>query len=317
MLSAARPLEVSFASVEETRRFGKRRKLTDTDRKRLTAALGDRPLPLLFQSRQEDGGFSGDIDPKDIQIHINGHLANIGCEESRRPSTNNDHPSSQSTMLLDNEFTTLLPSRRPNKLPPSNDSQGTSNLCAEWSSRFHSSHERPLLTEPRRQGIPGAGDSQSPFDQSFGSHIPNQITPSRHSPESSTLFATGGNILAEEPPSDGPHGLTVIDNLLAEQIQPSSPPPNERSFYQASVSSPELINSLSSGKASSWLPQPQRPAQLSSPLAFRFNAKRGNFVKEESPSSAYNLRSQDYATSPQQIKLFGQYIGAQDLAHED
>ncbi|KAJ6157611.1 hypothetical protein N7470_005203, partial [Penicillium chermesinum] len=92
VLSATRPLAISFPP--QTERFGKRRKLTGADHKRLTATNGEHTLPMLFQSYRRGSGLSAGHYLPDVQIRINGQLTN--------------HPSSQLINPLDDGPRTSL-----------------------------------------------------------------------------------------------------------------------------------------------------------------------------------------------------------------
>jgi hypothetical protein len=50
-VSAARPLEIAFTSAHEAEHFGKRRRLTETDRKRLSATHGNQTILAVPKSR--------------------------------------------------------------------------------------------------------------------------------------------------------------------------------------------------------------------------------------------------------------------------
>ncbi|PLN85827.1 hypothetical protein BDW42DRAFT_201824 [Aspergillus taichungensis] len=99
-VSAARPLQISFAPVEETGRFGKRRRLTDSDRKRLSS---HQPRPeetqISWKSQYKDNlSEVGTIEK--LEIRINGQRPNAGrvsCQLADKALT------SSQPMLLDSE----------------------------------------------------------------------------------------------------------------------------------------------------------------------------------------------------------------------
>jgi hypothetical protein len=92
-VSAARPLEVRFASAQEAERFGKRRRLTETDRKRLSATHVNQRTPAFPKSddwRENENALDR------IQIKITGqpgsqHLQNgQGLQIPRHRHANHD-----------------------------------------------------------------------------------------------------------------------------------------------------------------------------------------------------------------------------------
>ncbi|CAI7575129.1 unnamed protein product [Penicillium pancosmium] len=100
-VSLSRPLSIKFAPVEEVKRFGKRRKLNDADRQRLSTANG-RPIPALFHSRRkarrlpsEQDAYSSD----QIQIQIDGQPTDLHRQSNIRPEITPSHHSSESISL--------------------------------------------------------------------------------------------------------------------------------------------------------------------------------------------------------------------------
>lgn len=75
-VSVSRPLDIKFAPAEEFERFGKRRKLNDADRKRLSVAAGS-TIPGLLQSRRRARELSATSSLDRIQIHIDGQPAGL------------------------------------------------------------------------------------------------------------------------------------------------------------------------------------------------------------------------------------------------
>ncbi|QQK47388.1 palmitoyl-protein thioesterase 1 [Penicillium digitatum] len=119
-VSATRPLELGFTSVEEVERFGKRRKLNEKDRKRLVAAnnngstLFGRPRPLR---RGRNSSSVIDTIEEDIQFEFNRQPV-AQSNDSSGVATNS--MSSQS-MLLDHEGS-----------PIADQDLGKENLTATW-----------------------------------------------------------------------------------------------------------------------------------------------------------------------------------------
>ncbi|KAJ5161306.1 hypothetical protein N7492_006698 [Penicillium capsulatum] len=81
-VSASRPLELSFASVHETKQFGKRRRLNNTDRRRLAATRDNQSLPTLFESyRTSRRASEQDICLDGLNIEINGRPVGLPTDE--------------------------------------------------------------------------------------------------------------------------------------------------------------------------------------------------------------------------------------------
>ncbi|KAJ5119174.1 hypothetical protein N7448_010881 [Penicillium atrosanguineum] len=97
---AARPLEIAFTPAEEIEQFGKRRKLNDRDRKRLSAAHGHYSLSSLATlCRNGRDASPRKVDSDQIKIRIDGRPAGL---HSGSQGKSTSVPSSQS-MLLDHE----------------------------------------------------------------------------------------------------------------------------------------------------------------------------------------------------------------------
>ncbi|OOQ86468.1 hypothetical protein PEBR_21208 [Penicillium brasilianum] len=99
-VSAARPLEVTFASAQDAERFGKRRRLTETDRERLSATHGNQRT-LAFPKSDDWRENENALDR--IQIRITGqpssqHLQN-GQGLQTPPNRHASHDLSQSPGL--------------------------------------------------------------------------------------------------------------------------------------------------------------------------------------------------------------------------
>ncbi|KGO42500.1 hypothetical protein PEX1_092470 [Penicillium expansum] len=116
-VSATRPLELEFTSVEEVERFGKRRKLNGKDRKRLDnngSTLFERPRPLR---RARNSSSVIDTIEEDIQFEFSGRPV-VQSNDSSRVTMNS--MSSQS-MLLDHEGSPVV-----------EQDLGKENLTATW-----------------------------------------------------------------------------------------------------------------------------------------------------------------------------------------
>jgi hypothetical protein len=105
-VSATRPLELAFTTVEEVERFGKRRRLNDNDRRRLVAAKDNRStffeLPKYPRRERHPSSIIDTVE--DIQIQINGRP--VGTHVNNSSGAGMCSLSSQS-MLLDHEGTAV------------------------------------------------------------------------------------------------------------------------------------------------------------------------------------------------------------------
>ncbi|KAE8167247.1 hypothetical protein BDV40DRAFT_295831 [Aspergillus tamarii] len=107
-VSAARPLKITFPPLEELAQFGKRRKLTEADRRRLDkpdnqVSRGEGPLFRRGFRKNETVSEIGTIDG--LEITINGKKAGVDqvpAFEDTRQSNRSSQP-----MLLDREETGL------------------------------------------------------------------------------------------------------------------------------------------------------------------------------------------------------------------
>ncbi|KAJ5153489.1 uncharacterized protein N7482_009967 [Penicillium canariense] len=105
-VSAARPLQVALTPADEIERFGKRRKLNQADRKRLSAAHGSRTTNAFSRTHWRDKHASSERDtPAQIKIWITGQA--VGQRLGTSPEVASNRLSSQS-MLLDHEETMSL-----------------------------------------------------------------------------------------------------------------------------------------------------------------------------------------------------------------
>lgn len=136
-VSAARPLEMAFTPAEEIERFGKRRKLNDHDRQRLSAAYSHQSLSgLATLSRKDRDASPGDVRLDQIKIRIDGCPAGLNSS-SQGKSTN--VPSSQS-MLLDHE-TSLI------SHPSGRESESLKPECA-WVAKSSRLSLQPRYSQP-------------------------------------------------------------------------------------------------------------------------------------------------------------------------
>ncbi|KAJ5588076.1 hypothetical protein N7537_010754 [Penicillium hordei] len=119
-VSATRPLELAFTSVEEVERFGKRRKLNDKDRKRMVAANNngstffERPKP---SRRGRNSSSVIDAIEEDIQFELNGRPV----AQSNDSSGMAMNSMSSQSMLLGHEGSPIV-----------EQDLGKENLTATW-----------------------------------------------------------------------------------------------------------------------------------------------------------------------------------------
>lgn len=103
-VSAARPLKMTFTPLEELERFGKRRRLTDADRRRLASSNTRLFTPefTIPRARQREDTVSEAGAVGDMDIRINAHRsdARLIKKGSQGVSLNNE---SSQPMLLDRE----------------------------------------------------------------------------------------------------------------------------------------------------------------------------------------------------------------------
>ncbi|KAJ6016238.1 hypothetical protein N7540_010829 [Penicillium herquei] len=255
-VSVARPLDINFTSATESARFGKRRKLTEVDRERLSIRHGDQSLLQDYKFRKNAvGTVERESDLGQIQVRIDGHLAGSNFGDTQTPTT---HLSSHS-MLLDNEnaissFSSSLPAHR-----------GSCQRLASRRLSLAPSHNRtPLrLQEPRNSArIPLVEYSDDFLSQiadsnvSSTNHYPpsTQVEPDRASLTNIHHISTGSPLARASR-------FTLDDQFLAEQLQrnPKSESRSQEQYdssYSAkerSTSPPLIPTDASFEETSSWL----------------------------------------------------------------
>lgn len=101
-VSAARPLEITFASPQEAEHFGKRRRLTERDQKRLSADHGNRPTLAFPRAHYWRESRDTDTILEQIEIEITGQPGSQRSKDSKGSHTglhglaNHDFPQSPS-----------------------------------------------------------------------------------------------------------------------------------------------------------------------------------------------------------------------------
>ncbi|PLB40678.1 uncharacterized protein BDW47DRAFT_100638 [Aspergillus candidus] len=238
-VSAARPLQISFAPAEETGRFGKRRRLTDSDRKRLRSHQS-RPgeTHVVWKSRQEDNlSDAGTINKLDIRF--NGQRPHAGRMSSQLADKG---LASSQPMLLDSG---------PLDTPPENDRNGQL-----WG-------DRPLSPFPGRESLRfDSPNLYSPSSRGTSPPIEEQVLPPRRH------FTLDDQLIAEQegrlnilhyshPPTEDLHH---VDNYHY------SPPQETEANRQD-----QTTGDTQSFSGNHWLPNPrctiQRALRSKAPLS--------------------------------------------------
>lgn len=266
-------------------------------------------MPIQFHSHQKDRGLSAEVGWQNIKISINGRPAGQQPDEIQG-SLSRHQPSSQSTMLLENNMVDLS-SRWPieNLLHP-RDSEFPVDRHQAWHDRVHPPSEiRPSESGSRQIEDSDSFDPDPPLAPTPVSRIANPTQSTRHVFEWSTLPATERRLGAELSPRV--RHSTIDDQILAEQLTGSFQPYDSDFLGPTPAVSPILITS-SSGEASSWLPQRQKLTQPSSPLAYRSNVTLfQDVVKQESLSVLSDRAIQDHSV-PSPFKFYGQHVDSRD-----
>ncbi|KAJ5692716.1 hypothetical protein N7462_002139 [Penicillium macrosclerotiorum] len=167
--SAARPLEITFTPVEDIERFGKRRRLNDADRKRLSTDLKSH-IPLAFStSNCKARGILPYDNPRPQQVQIPTHGEGTTMESNNTRDASTNKTSSHSMLLQQDEAT--VP-RTPLAKPP-----------ADWTPSGKPVLNRRFCINPRRQNqvnssqvvLSAPVSTGSPVPRRWGSTIDNQV----------------------------------------------------------------------------------------------------------------------------------------------
>ena len=180
-ISAVRPAEIAFTPVEELEHFGKRRKLTDMDRKRLTVG-GRRPSQVSTTVRQLSPSEMRTVQGMDMRItmHLPGHYSQVQSSQS---------------MLLESASS-------------SEGASATEEVLAPELDLYHSSSPAP------RSATPSHVTGSSPIRQEASDRSSNHSD--RHSspqPETQRRFTIDDQVLAERK--------GVADSIKSDHHQPS------------------------------------------------------------------------------------------------
>ncbi|KAJ5288802.1 hypothetical protein N7478_001832 [Penicillium angulare] len=341
-LSLARPLDINFASTEERERFGKRRKLTDSDRQRLSLDNATRTLPGYFPCHKI-GVDSSQQDIGHIQVHINGQPAGSHPRDKGDNQAPNTLPSSH-PMLLDDEgvispFQSSLPGSQ--KLP-----QLTPWNLASYRLSLPPSHNRaPLrMQEPQPTTKDDMIETSNSLDTRLSQNLDsaeNYMKDSMHhtqmepiqSPSPASPYRNTHN-----SPLENHHHSTLGGQLFAKQLQlnitpfscQQSPRDSSRSPYGISAPSPTLIlanapsvpsvpttpnaadipDASNGTKSFSWLPSLRPLPSFRSPMNTRGRNLQQAAVHETPntvpPSPSLNVTKA--TTNPAAVEIFGQIV---------
>lgn len=322
-VSAACPLETKFATARELEQFGKRRKLTDSDRQRQAVEHGDKSLRGWANHRtnytrpvQQDTGLSH------LKVHIDGQLAGSISPGTHVPTTQ----TSSYSMLLDQDepvspFSPSLPAQ------PKSTRRGPCGVVAGRLS-LPSSHMRaPLHLQPPASNVADTqedGCFEHSDTKSMSRTANSRIDTTNHSPcynrvePEPVTFQSSFHQSATDVSPTRPRHFTIDDQLLAEQMQLNTTS-NSRGQLPYMLSSEEgpspsptriLTDVSMDPETSSWLQHPQTLPYSSSPLRTRDTGlKRPAFHTATCtlPSSP-SLVDEEGGAHPVPVKIFGQSV---------
>ncbi|KAJ5884793.1 hypothetical protein N7495_009303 [Penicillium taxi] len=316
-VSAAHPLDISFAQEEELEQFGKRRRLNAIDRKRLAVTHDNQPISGLFQSRQRTN-FSEEriANTNHIKIRINGHLTKPHSEDSPEITT---HPSSQ-TMLLDHEESSMpcTPRRGSDKSKTQDPwTQRTNRLSLQLN---YSHAPLSLQNLLRIQAQPSAAEkpdavaqylSQTDCSTRLMSNSPSHNHQMKSGQFVSSALDSSSMADASQPNS---WYFQIDEQNPEEQTEPDtlkSVSPDRETLL---LESPTTLNfeTMSYLEPTSWLPQPQQRQPLSSLHTCVQDGPRGLSSDEPiypSPfSSLLNKTAIARPPSHAAVKIFSQIL---------
>ncbi|KAJ5818033.1 hypothetical protein N7474_003624 [Penicillium riverlandense] len=203
VMAAARPLNIAFTPVEETERFGKRRRLNDHDQRRLNAHDHGADLTLA------DGRTKStllNVDAVDIHIRINGR--STGLQSSDRQG---NHGSSQS-MLFDREESASR----------AREKGAIHNNCLSLRSNSSSfqSH-KSLPSPPRRAALVQSPGNDLSVQTSHECFDESDIRRQRADEQNKAVGSQSSSVERSGSVSSSPKGprhFTIDDQFLAEQM---------------------------------------------------------------------------------------------------
>lgn len=255
-VSVSRPLQMTFTPPEELEQFGKRRRLTEEDRKRL-GNYGRRvqaPESAIAHQRRRDDSPS-EISIADMNIKING--ANPGAQPASADEGTTFINTSSQPMLLDHESTQEPRTRHEEGLLETWLNQLSSTSARPSSSDGYLSPSRPKSTDLpisnmiARYSTRRSCDITSPKQQDSI----ETLSASNHSNPTSQLgspakrqFTLDSQVLAQQ------EGLLNIHTTIPETQHISENSNSARLFF---LSRSPITQFTSSGHPSPWLPRPK------------------------------------------------------------
>ncbi|KAJ5593991.1 uncharacterized protein N7459_000199 [Penicillium hispanicum] len=326
-VSAARPLEIAFAPVEETERFGKRRRLNETDRRRLSASHNEEApvgtLQRLFTSRRGDHAAEQSVNLGQLKIRINGKPAGLRSSDSRG-MTMTTNPHSSQSMLLDHEQSASIHHM---------DTDGNEAINTWRLNRISlppSYGRTSFQLGMSRDDAPNTPtvknlhfvDSSLPRASNLGSLIPNS-QPYDAQPGSSQRTSPAEDFshnAATSSIQERPH-FTIDDQEIAEKMGLTITPESVRRPDCESVNSPRemlapsptliITDAFPENKSSSWLSRPHRLSYSRSPHLSPRDTKlpgseaHDSFYPGVSTVSQQSVRN---GSSTVPVKIFGQIV---------
>lgn len=312
-ISASRPLELSFASVQETKQFGKRRRLNDTDRRRLAVTQDHQPLPRLFESCRPDWRApEQEICMEGLEIQINGRPVGLPTNETPEmivqrasPSSGLDREDQSMSPPLDLGTKTTVSNENPWKLNSDRLSlRPTHNPSPVGTRRENSSH------------TPRAKDSQSCGRGNF------RFAESESLPSTPHLLRrrlSGRSASRDTVPYPANVSLRSLEALSPVRLDLglSSTHPLDHELYRSSpvetaASPTPLIDYASNFESPGWLPQPQRHTQCDNPIPNHLESRCHARV-ETSNSLSPITKSPKGGGHDVSVKIFGQLVRMQEL----
>lgn len=296
-MSASRPLEPSFASVQEIKQFGKRRKLNDTDRRRLAVHPDHQSLPRLFGScrterlapRQENclGG---------LEIQING--CPVGMPTNGIPEMTVHHVS-PSRGLDREDLSTSNPLYSSPETIRDNPWKLTSNRLS-----LHPIQNPPAV------GTGTAIDSHFPGQESFHCAVGKRLlrTSLLSNPRSSSRSMSQDTVPC--PAGVSLRGLGI--NLGFSSTQGPSLGLYCSSPVEAAKSLPSVIDDASNCETPSWLQQSCRHVQCDDRVYSHLESIHHTRADHSNLSNSI-LNGPVGADHTVPVKIFGQLVRVQEL----
>ncbi|PKX88778.1 uncharacterized protein P174DRAFT_516385 [Aspergillus novofumigatus IBT 16806] len=335
-VGAARPLKISFTPVEEVEHFGKRRRLTEADRTRITAVENSAvPSDFIKSRRAPRQNITSDrLRIEDLEIKINGRRCHAGEDILKERHEN----FSSQPMLLDRDVSVRPDQGSDPSVQPYSDAKAwsaredsvdrslycqkksenpKSSIHSMTTSRSHLSEAAIPDRIPSSRNHSGLIQTPGFLGQDFGASI---STPWRHH-DSNKVHQSSGSIIQNR--------FTIDDQIAAEKGMCSNdetmvrtrprpdrhrgPQLEQRPFSQSSKYSLSLDQSFGhheheraaavTRSPSGWLPEPR--CSIRRPLNQKVNPlyPLGPVIQKDTPCG--NSRTREY-TSP--MVIIGQPI---------